>query len=83
MSFSNKVVLITGAAGNLGRAVASAFAAAGAFLALVDISEAVLASAYPEKDERRLLLAANLMEAASAQKAVAAALARFQRIDCL
>ena len=28
MSFSNKVVLITGAAGNLGRAVASAFASA-------------------------------------------------------
>lgn len=83
MNFSDKVVLITGAAGNLGRAVAAAFGAAGASLALVDISEAVLAAAYPGKDERRLLLAANLMEAASAQKAVEAALARFQRIDCL
>ena len=83
MNFNNKVVLITGAAGNLGRAVAAAFAAAGASLVLVDLNEAVLASAYPEQDQRRLLLAANLMEAASAQKAVEAALARFQRIDCL
>lgn len=35
--FSNKVVVVTGAAGNLGRAVAQAFAAHGAHLALLDL----------------------------------------------
>lgn len=83
MSFKDKVVVITGAAGNLGKAVASAFASAGASLVLVDVSDAVLAQAYPGQDDRRLLLAADLMDATSARKAVDAALARFQRIDCL
>jgi NAD(P)-dependent dehydrogenase (short-subunit alcohol dehydrogenase family) len=83
MGFNNKVVLITGAAGNLGRAVAAAFAAAGARLVLVDLSDAVLAAAYPEVDARRLLLAANLMDSASARGAVNKALEHFKRIDCL
>lgn len=83
MGFKDKVVLITGAAGNLGRAVAAAFAAEGAALALVDVSEAALKAAYPEQDPRRLLLAADLMQAASAKQAADAALAKFQRIDCL
>ena len=84
MSTNNKkVVLITGAAGNLGRAVASAFASVGACLALVDINDAVLSSAYPGEDQCRLLLAADLMDAASAKKAVDATLARFGHIDCL
>lgn len=43
--FQDKVVLITGAAGNLGRAVAAAFAAQGATLALVDRDAAGLAEA--------------------------------------
>jgi NAD(P)-dependent dehydrogenase (short-subunit alcohol dehydrogenase family) len=83
MSFKEKVVLITGAAGNLGRAVAAAFAAEGAALVLVDLSQAGLAAAYPEQDQRRLLLAADLMQAPSAKQAVDAALAQFKRIDCL
>jgi NAD(P)-dependent dehydrogenase (short-subunit alcohol dehydrogenase family) len=83
MSFDNKVVLITGAAGNLGRAVAAAFAAAGATLALVDISEAVLTKAYPGQDTKRLPLAADLMDATSASKAVDTALGELGRIDCL
>jgi len=83
MSFKNKVVLITGAAGNLGRAVAAAFAAADASLVLLDVSEAALKAAYPEQNQRMLLLAADLMQAASAQQAVKAALDQFKRIDCL
>ncbi|HWY24029.1 MAG TPA: SDR family NAD(P)-dependent oxidoreductase [Nevskia sp.] len=83
MSFKEKVVLITGAAGNLGRAVAAAFAAEGAALVLVDVSQAGLAAAYPGQDPRRLLLAADLMQAPSAKQAVDAALAQFKRIDCL
>jgi NAD(P)-dependent dehydrogenase (short-subunit alcohol dehydrogenase family) len=83
MSFNDKVVMITGAAGTLGRAVAAAFAGAGASLVLVDVSEAGLAAAYPGEDARRLTLAADLMNAASAAKAVESALARYRRIDCL
>ena len=83
MSFKDKVVLITGAAGNLGRAVAEAFAAVDASLVLVDVSEAALKAAYPVQDQRMLLLAADLMQAASAQQAVKAALDKFKRIDCL
>ena len=39
MSFKGQAVMITGAAGNLGQAVAAAFAAAGANLALLDLNE--------------------------------------------
>ena len=42
MTFMNQTVLITGAAGNLGRAVAAAFAAAGANLVLLDLNEDAL-----------------------------------------
>lgn len=62
--------MITGAAGSLGRAVAEAFHAAGATLALVDLQLEVLQQAYPGKDPRRILLAANLTDAASAAQAV-------------
>ena len=41
MSFSNRTVLITGAAGNLGRVVADTFAARGANLVLVDPTASV------------------------------------------
>ena len=37
LSFSNRTVMVTGAGGNLGRAVATAFAERGANLALVDV----------------------------------------------
>jgi NAD(P)-dependent dehydrogenase (short-subunit alcohol dehydrogenase family) len=83
MNFKDKVVMITGAAGNLGRAVAATFASAGASLVLVDIGDAVLQRAYPGDDARRLLIAADLMSAASTAKAVETAFARFKRIDAL
>ncbi|MDR3419309.1 MAG: SDR family NAD(P)-dependent oxidoreductase [Nevskia sp.] len=83
MSFDNKVVLITGAAGALGRAVASAFAAAGATLALLDLNEQVLATAYPGVDGRRLLLAADLADTDSTRHAVDRAVTGLGRIDCL
>ncbi|MBI2383686.1 MAG: SDR family NAD(P)-dependent oxidoreductase [Gammaproteobacteria bacterium] len=83
MSFDNKVVMITGAAGNLGRAVAAAFASAGASLVLVDLDEGGLRAAYPGADARRLLLAADLTRLESVQTAVQAAVDRFGRIDAL
>lgn len=83
MSFSGKTVLVTGAAGNLGRAVAHAFQQQGASLALVDLREEQLERAYEGVDARRGLFAADLLDAAQAAVAVAAAIGRFGRIDVL
>jgi NAD(P)-dependent dehydrogenase (short-subunit alcohol dehydrogenase family) len=46
--FSNRVIIITGAAGNLGAATARAFQAAGARLALVDRSPDRLPNIFPD-----------------------------------
>lgn len=81
MTFDGKTCLITGAAGNLGRAVAGAFASAGASLILIDLDDKVLRSAYGRDDERKALVRADLLDAASVAQAVAAA--RFDRIDVL
>lgn len=82
MNFENKTVMITGAAGNLGRAVASAFAAGGARLALVDIDGDGLRQAYGD-DASALRLAADLYDRASVASAVDDALRRWGRIDVL
>ena len=83
MNLTGKTCLVTGAAGNLGRAVAAAFAAAGASLCLVDIDEASLRAAHGRDDERTLLARADLVDPDSVAQAVAAATARFPRIDVL
>jgi len=74
MRFDRRTVMITGASGNLGRAVAKAFAGLGASLALVDRKE--------EKSEH-LFLQADLREAQSVQQAADRVLERFGRIDVL
>jgi NAD(P)-dependent dehydrogenase (short-subunit alcohol dehydrogenase family) len=71
-------VMLTGAAGNLGRAVAAAFAATGANLALLDLKRGNL-----QDSERQLFVATDLLDAASVQAAVDQALQRFKRIDVL
>jgi NAD(P)-dependent dehydrogenase (short-subunit alcohol dehydrogenase family) len=76
-------VLITGAAGALGRAVAKAFEEAGWRLALVDQNQQALAAAYSAEDARRLLLAIDLLDAAAAVRAAHSAIARFGRIAAL
>ena len=78
----SRTVLITGAAGHLGKAVAALFAGQGARLALLDRQQAALAVAYPEKGDR-LLLAADLLDSAQADAAIAAVVERFGRIDVL
>ena len=80
-NFSGKVALITGAAGNLGTAVAAAFHAAGAQLALVDLDMGRLAQVYPNHGPARFLLAADLLDETSVARAVDAAAATFGRID--
>lgn len=83
MSFKGKVVMITGAAGSLGKAVAGMFAEAGASLVLLDLNEAALQKVYPDSDVRRLLLAADLTKVSSVAQAVEAAMKHFGRLDAL
>jgi NAD(P)-dependent dehydrogenase (short-subunit alcohol dehydrogenase family) len=83
VSFAGKTCLVTGAAGNLGRAVAAAFFEAGASLILVDVDDAALRAAHGRDDERKLLARADLLDARSVAQAVTMAMARFARIDVL
>jgi NAD(P)-dependent dehydrogenase (short-subunit alcohol dehydrogenase family) len=71
-------VMLTGAAGNLGRAVASAFAEAGANLVLLDVKRGAL-----QDSDKQLFIATDLLDAASVQAAVDKALQRFKRVDVL
>jgi NAD(P)-dependent dehydrogenase (short-subunit alcohol dehydrogenase family) len=83
MEFSDRTVMITGAAGHLGRAVAAAFAERGASLVLVDLTREALHKAYAGEDERRLFVPTNLLEQREVEAAVGEALARFEHIDVL
>lgn len=76
-------ILITGAAGALGSAVARAFDIAGANTVLVGRDAARLAEACGPASDRRMLAVADLRDAASLATAVRAAVERFGRIDAL
>jgi NAD(P)-dependent dehydrogenase (short-subunit alcohol dehydrogenase family) len=63
MNFDRKTVMVTGAAGNLGRAVAQTFAEGGANLVLVDLDRARLESVFGADDAPgRLLAPADLLD---------------------
>lgn len=79
MNFSGKTCLITGAAGNLGRAVAGAFTSEGASLILMDHHGENLRSAYGSEGDRKRFALADLRDAQS----VARALPAGKRIDIL
>ncbi len=83
MNFANRTVIVTGAAGNLGKAVATAFAEQGANLVLVDLQRDSLAAAFGAENPQRVCAAANLLEMAGATSVAQTALARFGRIDVL
>jgi NAD(P)-dependent dehydrogenase (short-subunit alcohol dehydrogenase family) len=83
MEFSQRTVLITGAAGNLGRVVANAFAARGANLVLVDLRRESLERAFGAENERRLFAPTNLLDQTEVDATVTAAIQRFKRIDVL
>jgi len=83
MDFNDRVVIVTGAAGNLGRAVAETFANRGASLVLVDLREQALVDAFGAVSEHRLFAPANLLEQAQADAVVKQAIDRFGRIDVL
>ncbi len=71
-----RTVMLTGAAGNLGRAVASAFADTN--LVLVDLKRGTL-----QDSERQIFLETDLLDAQSVRAAVEKAVQRFKRIDVL
>lgn len=79
--FTDKVVVITGAAGNLGQACAQAFAQAGARCALVDRSTGRLGKIYSASADVLLVDGIDLADAGHAAKAVEAVRARFGRVD--
>jgi len=80
--FENRVVLVSGAAGNLGKAVASAFYEAGASLALCDLHPESLLSAFADSS-RVIGLECDLTRPDSAESMVRSALDRFSRIDAV
>ena len=83
MNFDGRTVLITGAAGNLGRGVAEAFAARGASLVLLDLRLEGLERTYGAESARRVFAPANLLDAAEVDGTVAKAVERFGRVDVL
>lgn len=79
-----RTVMITGAAGNLGRAVAARFAREpGTRLVLVDRSADALRSAFGADDTGRALLQADLLAADSIEAATRTAVERFGGLDAL
>ena len=78
-----QTVMITGACGNLGRAVAQAFSEKGWTLVLLDREKSQLESIYGSDADRQLGLAANLLDASAVDAAVQKALKQFGRIDVL
>lgn len=83
MTTNNRTVMVTGAAGNLGRAVVNAFAAEGANLVLVDLRRETLAQSYGAENKQRLFAPINLLEQEQVDGTVKEAIGRFGRIDVL
>ena len=82
--FQDKIVVITGAAGGIGRAAACRFASEGARVVLVDISAAGLEEsrgAVEKAGGQALTVEADVTRAADVRRYVAAARGRFQGID--
>jgi NAD(P)-dependent dehydrogenase (short-subunit alcohol dehydrogenase family) len=85
-SFDGKTVLVTGAGGGIGRAVAVRFAAAGAHVVAFDQDAAGVASLRAELEARGhacLALPGDVTDAEGCRGAVAAAVARFGSLDVL
>lgn len=84
--FSNRVVMITGAAGNLGEAVAQAFQRAGAGLILADRGTDRLPQMFPElvgSDKHHLATEVDLGNPAAVAAMVTQAVEKLGRIDVL
>ena len=83
LNFKNKTVMVTGAAGNLGRSVARLFAYRGANRILVDLNAPALEQAYPVVNDSSLKCAVNLTQIKEVEEMFIAATERFGKIDIL
>ena len=84
--FSNKVIMVTGAIGQLGVAVTQTFQAANAKLTLVDRGEDRLKKAFPELvdvPDYLLVDCADMMDEAAVKEAVNKTINYFGKIDVL
>jgi NADP-dependent 3-hydroxy acid dehydrogenase YdfG len=81
--FSNKVVVVTGAASGLGLSSAQRLAAEGAALVLVDLKQDAIQAAIGElpADTKAIAVAADVSDLAQAQAYVRKALDTYGRID--
>jgi NAD(P)-dependent dehydrogenase (short-subunit alcohol dehydrogenase family) len=85
-SFAGKTVLVTGAGGGLGRAIALRFAQAGARIAAVDKNATGVEGLRAEIENRSgqcLALPCDITDAATCAQAVAATIQRFGTLDVL
>jgi NAD(P)-dependent dehydrogenase (short-subunit alcohol dehydrogenase family) len=85
LDFSGKVVLITGAATGIGRAVAVGFASRGAKVAIGDINEEAARETLDlvkQAGGEVLLVPTNVSDEADVEKLVAATVKRFGQLDC-
>jgi NAD(P)-dependent dehydrogenase (short-subunit alcohol dehydrogenase family) len=84
-NFTNQVVIVTGANGELGQATAEAFAAVGAKLGLLGRNLDKLQEAFPDyqDSEQSLFLIADLTQEAAVQSSVDRAVDHFGRIDII
>ena len=80
---SKRVVMISGAAGNLGIATAQAFSADGDSLVLLDRAENRLQGIYQESSDHLLLNSVDLTDPETVDRATEAALGRYDKIDVL
>lgn len=82
---TTQTLLITGAAGALGRAAVAAFEGQGARLALVDRELSLLSAAFPDRSDtsRHLPLAADVTDEGAMAQAVDRAVAHFGHLDGL
>jgi len=83
MSFKDRTVMLTGAAGNLGQALAAAFAQQGARLVLLGRQTDAMRIIFGEEGPDRLYLATDLLDAQQVSAAFNAAVHRFARVDVL
>ncbi len=83
MTFKDRTVMVTGAAGNLGQALAAAFAQQGARLVLLGRQTDAMRIVFGEEGPDRLYLATDLLDAQQVSAAFNAAVHRFARVDVL
>lgn len=83
MSQGNPVVMVTGACGNLGQAVAARFAQAGAKLVLLDLDHRRLEEQYGKEDEWKIFAPTDLLDRGKVAAAVKTVVDQFGHIDVL